>query len=132
MGIFDFLKKPKRYQLSEKALRWNKFIDEICNCELSILNKTQKIAVLAFWYDAEMHGGGHSGYFDCYPDTIPDELESALIEIGAADIAVNYRIAISTGEIDDYIETDNAFYNFQPSLTDLLMSFVEEHKCYIF
>ena len=79
-----------------------------------------------------MNSGGHSGYFDCYPDTIPDELESALIEIGAADIAVNYCKAISTGECDDYIETDNAFYNFQPSLSDLIMRFVEEHKDCIF
>lgn len=63
MHIFHFIKgKLKKYQLSEKDLLWNKFIDEICSRELSALNKTQKTAALAFWYDAEMNNGGHCGY----------------------------------------------------------------------
>jgi len=133
MRIFDFLKKkPKKHQLNEQDLRWNKFIEEICFREISSLNEIQKIAVLSFWYDAEMNSGGHSGYFDCYPDTSPSELEEALIELGGFAIAVNYRSALSNGEEDGFVETDTAFYKFSPSLTDLLRRFVEENRDGIF
>ena len=129
MGIFDFLKrKPKEYQLSEENLRWNRFIGEICYCEISSLNEIQKTAVLAFWYDAVVGADGHSGYFSCCPNTDPHELENALTTIGGATIAENYRQALSFGKDGDFEEVDNAFYKFSPSLANQLMRFVEENK----
>lgn len=92
----------------------------------------QKIAVLVFWYDAEMNSGGHSGYFDMYPDTVPQELSNALVTVGYQAMADNYLEALYEGEEDDYVKTDDAFYAFKPSLTDCLMKFVEKHKDIIF
>jgi len=133
MGIFNFLKrKPKKYQFSEEDLRWNRFIYEVCDREISELNETQKTAVLAFWYDAFVGADGHSGYFDCFPNTDRNELDNALIILGGAAIAANYRQALSLGEDGDFEEYDSVFYKFSPSLWDLLRRFVEENKDSIF
>ena len=55
--------------MTEKALLWNRFIEEICYQDIEKLSEIQRMAVLCFWYDAEMSSGGYSGYMDCYPDT---------------------------------------------------------------
>ena len=60
--------------MTEKVLLWNRFIEEICYQDMENLSDIQRIAVLCFWYDAEMNSGGQSGYMDCYPDTDPKEL----------------------------------------------------------
>jgi hypothetical protein len=120
------------YKLSEEDIRWNRFIEEICFKEISTLSPIQKNAVLSFWYDSEMNSGGHSGYFDCYPETQPHELLTALDAIGALAMADNFKDALQTGEADDYETADNAFYSFEPSLTDVLMKYVERYKDDIF
>lgn len=115
--------------MTEEALRWNRFIDEVCYKDISELSDIQKKAVLCFWYDAEMGSGGHSGYFDNCPEDDPDEVYEALLEIGNKEIADNYRKALTAeAEEDNYIETDNAFYNFSPELAHLLQEYVENNK----
>lgn len=115
--------------LTEKNKRWNKFIDEICTRDLDKLSELQKAAVLCFWYDAEMQSGGHSGYFDCYPQTVPKELIDAINLIGYKEISDNYQKAVGGQAQDDGYETvDNAYYGFEPSLCGCLMEFVEKNK----
>lgn len=118
--------------MSEKDLRWNRFIYEICSQDITELSEVQKNAVLCFWYDTEMNSGGHSGYFDCYPQTDPAELTAAIISVGYKEIADNYQKAISEGENDDWEETDNVYYEFSPSLFDCLEEYVEKNKDIIF
>ncbi len=118
--------------MTEKDIRWNNFIEDICYRKVEELSQIQKDAFLCFWYDAEMNSGGHSGYFDCYPETIPEELVSALITVAKKEFADNYLKAIECGEDDGYIETDNCFFAFEPTLTDYLMAYVEEYRDAIF
>ena len=118
--------------MTEKELRWNRFIEEVCHRDIDTLSELQKNAVLCFWYDAEMNGGGHSGYFDCYPDIVPQELVDAIIAVGYKAIADNYKKALRDGESDGWIETDNAYYDFSPSLCECLQEYVERNKNAIF
>lgn len=138
MGFFDFFKKKKECAkntcdvISEKNLRWDKFIEDICFRDSDTLNETQRKAVLCFWYDAEMNSGGYSGYMDCYPDTDKEELAEAIATIGYKEISDNYIKAVEEGESDSWVETDMAYYKFSPSLSDCLMEYVEKHKDIIF
>lgn len=118
--------------LSERDERWNRFISDVCMRDEASLSDVQKKAVLCFWYDAEMNNGGFSGYLDVYPDTDLKELENALREIANDGIADNLCKAISDGEDDGWVETDMAYYGFEPSLTDLLEEYVEANKDVIF
>ena len=118
--------------MTGKDLRWNRFIDEVCYRDIDTLSEIQKNAVLCFWYDAEMNSGGHSGYFDCYPDTVPQELIHAITAVGYREIADNYQQAINDGENDNYKETDSVYYGFSPSLCDCLEEYVERYKDVIF
>ena len=118
--------------LDEKTKRWNKFISEICSKELNELSEIQKNAVLCFWYDAEMESGGHSGYFDCYSDVIPEDLINAIKIIGTKEIADNFLDALRNGETDDYEEVDMKYYNFSPDLAFYLEEYVENNNGEIF
>lgn len=117
---------------SEKAKRWNYFIEYICNRDIKTLNIFQKDAVLCFWYDTEVNSGGHSGYFDYYSETNTEELYQAIIKIANQEIANNYKKAVNYGKLDDYIEVDDAYYEFVPSLCDFLEKYVEQYKDKIF
>ena len=132
MFITNLFKKKK--EKNEDI--WNRFIDEICYANIEEetikLNPTQQKAVLCFWYQTEMESGGHSGYFDCYPETNQQELYEALLEISNKDIANNYQKALKNGEDDDYNETDNNYYSFNPSLFDYLLKYVIKNKEDIF
>lgn len=116
----------------EKIERWNRFIEEICDRNFDSLSEIQRSAVLCFWYDAEMNSGGHSGYFDCYQDTMPEELATAIRHVASDEIAKNYLKAVKSGEDDDYMDTDAAYYGFLPSLSQYLESYVEKNKNHIF
>ncbi len=118
--------------ISEKIERWNCFIEDICNRDIDTLNRTQKNAVLCFYYDSEINSGGHSEYFDSYPETNSEELYQAILEISNKKIANNYKKAVAYGELDDYIQTDDAYYEFEPSLCDFLEKYIEQHKDKIF
>ncbi len=138
MGIFDFLKKKKQSVgnpdgvINEKNLRWDKFIEDVCFRKLDTLTEMQRKAVLCFWYDAEMNSGGYSGYMDCYPNTDAEELAEAIRTIGYKEIADNYLKAVKEGAKYDWEETDMAYYEFSPSLSECLMEYVEKNKDIIF
>jgi len=110
--------------LSPKAIIWNKFIETVCYKDISNLTPIQRTAFLVFWYDAEMGSGGHSGYFDCYPETNIQELIKALEDIEASFFAKNLEKAMLDGEKDDYQETDRIFYQLTPDIFDILMNYV--------
>ncbi len=118
--------------MTEKILRWNKFIEEVCHRDISTLSEVQRIAVLCFWYDAEMNSGGYSGYMDCYPDTDPAELKAAILTVGYKEIADNYHRAVTEGKNDGWAETDMAYYGFSPTLCECLEEFVEKNEGVIF
>lgn len=132
MNILDLFKRKKINELENSVDRWNYFISDICDKDLDDLNEIQRKAVLCFWYDAEMGSGGHSGYFDCYPDTDPEELYAAIKEIGNKKIADNYKKALKSGEEDDYIETDTAYYDFDPDFASYIEKYVEDNNDSIF
>ena len=118
--------------MTEKDTLWNKFIEEICDRDTATLSPVQKKTVLCFWYDSEMQNGGYSGYLDCYPEANPDELEDAILTVGNKEMADNYRRAITNGEEDDFEESDNAYYDLEPSLCDCLEEFVWKNRAVIF
>jgi hypothetical protein len=134
MGLIKklFQKSKPEYILSKKDLRWNRFISAVCSRGLDELNDIQKTAVLSFWYHAEMNSGGHSGYFDCWPKTNPEELYNALVTIGGAEIADNCRQAHLNGIADEYIETDEVFASLESDFLNRLLDYVERHRCEIF
>ena len=130
--VKDKLEFMEVMDMSEKDLLWNRFIEEICSQDTAELSEIQRIAVLCFWYDAEMNSGGYSSYMDSYPDTDIKELEKAILTVGNKEIADNYHKAVTEGEIDSWIETDMAYYDFFPSLCDYLQEYVEKNKTAIF
>lgn len=130
MKLFNIFKKKKEFSLSEKDIRWNKFIFEICQKDINELNETQKNAVLCFNYDSEVNSGGHLSYFDNYPNITSKELEKALLEVSNDKITNNYKNALHS--TDDYIIVDTNYYSFSPSLCDYLMEYVEDNKEEIF
>lgn len=77
---------------------------------------------------AEMNSGGYSGFIDSYPETDPDELEAAILAVAYPEIAENYRKAVRDGALDEWVETDTAYYKFSPSLCDCLMRYVEDNR----
>jgi hypothetical protein len=114
------------------AMIWNKFIADICTLDIGKLSASQRPAVLSFWYDAEMNSGGHSSWFDVYPNISNIELINTLNEVKAKQYAANFQNAVENGISDDYEETDNTFYNLSPSLTDLIEKYVRAHEKEIF
>lgn len=118
--------------MNEKDFRWNKFIEEVCYRDLITLSDIQRKAVLCFWYDVEMCNGGYNSYMDCYPDTDVEELTKAILSVSYKEIADNFRKAAMEGKEDDWVETDNAYYEFSPSLCDCLQEYVENNKAVIF
>ena len=132
MELIKIFSKKPACVLSEKDLRWNKFIDEICVKELHELNDIQKTAVLAFWYHAYCCNGGHLCYFDCFPEVNSKELSNALITLGFPELANNFQQAVLYGEEDDYVKADEFFGNMEGSLCNQLMEYVEHHRENIF
>lgn len=115
---------------SSPADPWNDFIDEYCTCPTrGDLTPVQRIAVLCFNYDAEMNSGGYVSYHDMYPDVPAEELAAALrtVHPQGNEMAENYLRAVEYGADDDYVETDIAFYRFEPSLTDATQAYVKKN-----
>ena len=146
MGFLDALFSESKY-LNKKEDKpsdfsvWNKFIYEVCDKELDELSEIQRAAVICFRYDSEMQSGGYSGFFDVYPEITSDMLLPAIELICPKGIADNYRKALAEKELydeddeadgDGYETVDTEYYDIEPSLIDLLMKFVENHKEEIF
>lgn len=114
--------------MDERAQRWNRFVSDICMRDAAALSDLQRQAVICFWYDAEMQNGGHCAYFDSECHASSEETEAALRLIGTEEIADNFRKAVTEGSKEDWMQTDNVYYAFSPSLIDCLAAFVETHK----
>jgi hypothetical protein len=80
------------------------------------LKQIEKACALCLSYANEMYSGGHSGWFDVYPEVDANELIEALRLIGADAFADNFIEAKNNGENDGYIETDTEFYKLKPPL----------------
>lgn len=118
--------------LTDKEKRWNAFVEMVCMKDLETLSPTQKRAALCCRYDMEMENGGHSSFFDCCPDIDHNELIEAINTIAYPAIADNFLKALYEDETNDWVNTDAAYYNFEPSLSACLMRYVEENKDIIF
>ena len=116
----------------EEASIWNRFIEEIVSRDLGDMNLVQKNAAIAFRYDAEMNSGGHSGFFECCPNVSNEDVESALLGVGANIIVSNFMEACTCGIDDDYVKTDDVFYDIYPPLSEIVMDYVLKHKQIIF
>ena len=141
MGLLDIFKRKseadentavKKTEMPDqkRIARWNLFIEDVCNRELVELSDLQKKAVLCFWYDAEVNSGGHCGYFDCYPDTDPQELADALRTVATEEMAQNYLHAVSCDKDESgcWEAMDDNFYGYAPSLCEYIEDYVEEHR----
>jgi len=113
--------------LSTEGQLWNKFIEELCDKELSQLTPFQKNVVIAFQYDAQVNINGHSGFFECYPFIEAEEMITSLSTIGASMYTDNFKKAYQLREWDDHVDTDHTFYHLQPPLGDILMEYVALH-----
>ena len=120
-------KKEKYPPLPVEGQIWNKFIEELCNKDLSELTDFQKAVVIIYQYDARVHNSGHSGYFEIYSHIEANEIVKSLSTIGASMYIDNFKEAHRRGEWDDHIDTDNIFYNLQPRLHDILEKYVALH-----
>ena len=133
--INNKIKKLKQKKITDKKIRvWNKFIEDVCYCELSTLNEIQKNAVLCFWYDCEVNNGGHCAYFSTYPHSkfYYEDLFEALKIVGNNKIANNFVEALQNGIDDEYEKVDNAYYQFEPALIDYLEKYVIKNEKEIF
>lgn len=87
----------------------------------------EKACALCLSYYNEMCSGGHSGWFDCYPEVDANELIEALKLIGAYVFADNFIDAKMNGINDGYIKTDKRFDEIKPSLEDIIDEFYTKH-----
>ena len=106
---------------------WNSFISLIVMHEFNDLTDSQKDSALAFYYDSEVNNGGHSAYFDSYPDIPPQTVADALKKIGAEYFSGIFFNAYMYGENDDYVTVDDLFGNHTPNLTTILREYVFAH-----
>ena len=90
------------FSLSPDTIVLDRFIGEILPLNLSTLNAIQKNAVIAFCYD----------------------VKNALTEIGTENFVLNFLEASDHRLDNEYIKTDNIFYNITPSLTDIINKYV--------
>lgn len=63
--------------------RWNAYVDLLAMSELAQLTPRQRVAYLAFWYDAEVQNGGHDQYFGNQESFDHAEVARALETLGA-------------------------------------------------
>lgn len=104
--------------------RWNLFVQDAFSKEPSSMFGSFKIAALVLYYDSEVNNGGHSAFFDCYPDICQYDMVSALRSVGANSYASNCEKAYRIGWLDDYIEVDTIFASYMPTLHEYLMKYV--------
>lgn len=132
MNAPDVLDSAQKSKSSEKDLRWNRFVWEICERDAALLSPVQKNAVLCFWYYSEMSSGGHSAYFDSSAKAKTTELLRAILAVANKRIAFNYLLAVSVDRITGWMLTDLLFDMFSSSFFECLAAYVERHKDDIF
>lgn len=79
-------------------LAWNAFVDILAQEDSEDLSPIQRVAHLAFWYDAEVQNGGHGQYFDTMGLAKARETVDALELIGLRCQANALRRALESVE----------------------------------
>lgn len=123
MCIKNLFYKKKRQKLSPEDQMWTKFVDLYVGHSADNFSGIERKAVIVFQYDAEVNNGGHSAFFDYWPDIDCNELAEALKEIATDRFAEILCDALENGEEDEYIKVDNDFC-IEPSLTRYLYDYV--------
>ena len=125
------IKVEQRQIEGRPDVTWNAFVDfsfdvssEIKNGTEPSITQIQKNGALCLCYHSEMCSGGHSGYFDCYPDINPQEMSEAMKSIGALRIAGNFLDAQKSGATDDYQKTDDIFFDNESDFMDMLKTYL--------
>lgn len=118
----------KNQTLSVEDRIWNEFVSLVTNNEIFDLSAAQQIPAMVFWYCCALSNGGHSAFFDDYPEIDSQKLVDALNAIGAQNYAENFMEALEFGEQDDYRKTDDYFGNGFPSLDYKLIDYVTANK----
>jgi len=139
-------RKASTRQLERKPhVLWNEYVDLLAMSDYA-LTQVQRIAHLAFWYDAEVQNGGHLQYFENKGITRVDETIAALRNLGAqcqsevlsrASIQFLSRPRARIPSASEYIEIalqgefdefDQAYHACHPEITELLKTYLEANE----
>lgn len=139
------LRRIKQSDLTQEPyLSWNAFIDLIA-IDYDDLTSVQRVAHLVFWYDAEVHNGGHLQYFVNSAGARAQEALSALSDLKMDCQTVILRDAVALisahpiSEIDtaeDYVaealdnrfgELDSRYYSCVKTSSDYLEEYLIAH-----
>src|SRR5215471_6272002 len=78
---------------TDPRLLWNEFVRFLAASTPDELDRHQRPAHLAFWYESEVQNGGHQQYFWNRPVGLIDETIRALDSLGASAQAAILRLA---------------------------------------
>lgn len=135
----------KRQLEQEPWLAWNEFVDLIATTSYHELDELQRVAQLAFLYDAEVQNGGHRQYFENRRDELLEETQLALKTLDAACQADVLEEAAGKWRqrprdpvktVEGYVQTalegefetlDQAYYRCRPSIQELLERYLADN-----
>lgn len=109
---------------------WSAFVELMSSADYDELTALQRVAFLAFRYDAEVKNGGHARYFRHHGLTRLAETATALTRLGAEphrevlEAAAGLWQAGGTAEMD---RMDDEFHSRQPDLHVRLEAWLEAH-----
>lgn len=130
----------------EPWLRWNAFVDLLAIEEFETLSPVQRVAHLAFWYDAEVQNGGHLQYFEnrgvsqleLSADSLrrlgSSQLAELLVRAGARWQAIPRETLENDQDfVDELLEAefesfDSSYHEVTPSVMDLLREYLAENE----
>ena len=116
--------------VSAPHLIWNAFVDLLSSVHYDELTATQRVAYLAFRYDADVSGGGHLRFFRLQDATRVEETRVALIRLDAAaqrDILERAVLARDLGPPEALNPLDDAFHACHPDVAVRLEAWLESH-----
>jgi hypothetical protein len=108
-------------------LIWNAFVDLLASASHDELTAVQRVAYLAFHYDAEVTSGGHARFLQHAGAARLDETVSALATLGAVaqgDVLRRAGHAAST----ELARLDDEFHRCRPEIHVLLQGWLERHQ----
>jgi hypothetical protein len=131
---------------AQPYLLWNAFVDLLSTEDSSKLSPVQRIAQLAFRYDAEVSNGGHLQYFENIDTREAADACGALLTIGAKTqasiltraldlVRSKSRVPIATREqfvaaamLGEYDDFDKQYYAATPDMNSILKAYLDSHK----
>ena len=137
----------KASEVAEEPYRvWNAFVELIACTDFEDLAAGQRVAHLAFWYDAEVQNGGHYQYFLNLAGVRASITVDALLELGLsgqADVLTaamgRWRSAervlpttadefIADSALAAFDDLDAAYHRCVPSVTDALSAHLAANR----